>query len=251
APAALGKGIVKILDLGLARFLLDQLGDSQVTKEGIGVGTPDYMAPEQFRDALHADARTDVYGLGCTLYQLLSGTVPFPGSSFAEKADAHAKKEPIPLEERCPEVPAGLAFVVSKMMAKHPAERFQTAAEAANALAPYVAGASHSMILLRQTMRFHAGQMTMSAPNRRKRLLAWGGAAVVAACFVTLLILAWPRIFPPDAHEPTNGSQARSKDPGDQTKDPGDQTKEPGDQTKEPGDQTKKAATKVPEPPKP
>ena len=244
AAVALSNAIVKILDLGLARFLQDHIGDAQVTKEGIGVGTPDYMAPEQFRDALHADARTDIYGLGCTLYQLISGAVPFPGSSFAEKADAHAKKEPIPLEERCPEVPAGLAFVVSKMMAKHPAERFQTAAEVANALAPYVAGASHSMILLRQTMRFHAGQLTMWAPNRRKRLLAWSGTAIVSACFVTLLILAWPRIFPPDAHEPTNGSQAR-------TKGPGDRTKKPGDQTKKPGDQTKKPATKVSEPPEP
>jgi hypothetical protein len=251
AAVALSNAIVKILDLGLARFLQDHIGDAQVTKEGIGVGTPDYMAPEQFRDALHADARTDIYGLGCTLYQLISGTVPFPGSSFAEKADAHAKKEPIPLEERCPEVPAGLAFVVSKMMAKHPAERFQTAAEVANALAPYVAGASHSMILLRQTMRFHAGQLTMWAPNRRKRLLAWGGAAIVAACFVTLLILAWPRIFPPGADELKNGSQAQTKEPDTQTKEPDIQTKEPDTQTKKLGIQTKKLATKVSEPPEP
>jgi hypothetical protein len=204
APEALSKGIVKILDLGLARILHDQLGDSQVTKEGIGVGTPDYMAPEQFRDALHADARTDIYGLGCTLYHLISGTVPFPGSSFAAKRDAHAKKEPIPLEERCPEVPAGLALVVAKMMAKHPSDRFQSAAEAAEALAPYVAGASHSMIKVRQTMRFHAGQLTMRTRNRAKRLLAWGGAAVVAACMVGLLILAWPRIFPLSAVEAKN-----------------------------------------------
>jgi hypothetical protein len=220
APATLSKGIVKILDLGLARFFQDQLGNSQVTKEGIGVGTPDYMAPEQFRDALHADARTDIYGLGCTLYQLTSGTVPFPGSSFSEKADAHAKKEPIPLEERCPEVPAGLAFVVSKMMAKHPADRFQTAVEVAEALAPYIAGASHSATLLRQTMRFHAGQLTMWAPNRRKRLLAWGGAAIVAACFVALLILAWPRIFPLGAHEPKNDSQAQTTEPGTPASEP-------------------------------
>src|SRR5262249_22373641 len=209
APAALGKGIVKVLDLGLARFLLDQLGDSQVTKEGTGMGTPDYMAPEQFRDALHADARTDIYGLGCTLYQLISGTVPFPGSSYSEKAQAHAKKEPIPLEERCPEVPAGLALVVSKMMAKHPAERFQTAAQVAEALAPFVAGASHSMILLRQTMQFHAGQLTMKAPNVRRRVLAWAGAAVAAACFIGLLILAWPTIFPPGSGGPPNGGQSQ------------------------------------------
>jgi len=209
APAGLGKGIVKVLDLGLARFLQDQLGDSQLTKEGIGVGTPDYMAPEQFRDALHADARTDIYGLGCTLYQLVTGAVPFPGSSFSEKADAHAKKEPIPVEERCPEVPAGLAFVISKMMSKHPADRFQTAAEVAEALAPYVAGASHSMILLRQTMRFHAGQLTMRAPNRRKRLLAWSGGILAAACFVGLFILAWPSIFLPQTTEAgSNGPPA-------------------------------------------
>ena len=210
ASAALGEGIVKILDLGLARFLLDQLGDSQVTKEGIGVGTPDYMAPEQFRDALHADARTDIYGLGCTLYQLISGTVPFPGSSFSEKGEAHAKKEPIPLEERCPDVPAGLAFVVSKMMAKHPAERFQTAAEVAEALAPYVAGASHSMIRLRQTMRFHAGQLTLKAPTRRRRLLVIAGAAVATACCVGLVILAWPSIFPGGPRRPQDDSRAET-----------------------------------------
>jgi len=144
---------VKLLDLGLARFMQDQIGDSQLTQEGMGMGTPDYMAPEQFRDALHADERTDIYGLGCTLYHLIAGQVPFPGSSFAEKSHAHAKKEPIPLEERCPEIPAGLAHVVAKMMAKHPSERYQSAAEVAEALAPFVAGNSHSLIQLKQTGR--------------------------------------------------------------------------------------------------
>jgi serine/threonine protein kinase len=220
APAALRKGTVKILDLGLARFLQDQLGGSQLTGEGMGVGTPDYMAPEQFRDALHADARTDIYGLGCTLYQLISGTAPFPGSSFSEKAEAHAKKEPIPLEERCPEVSAGLAFVVSKMMAKRPADRFQTAAEVAEALAPYVAGGSHSMILLRQTMRFHAGQLTMRAPNRRKRLLTVAGGIVAAACFVGLFVLVGPTLFP-------GRSGGSHDDPESQTTGPGTPASEP------------------------
>jgi serine/threonine protein kinase len=220
APAALNQGIVKILDLGLARFLQDQLGNSQVTQEGIGVGTPDYMAPEQFRDAHHADVRTDIYGLGCSLYQLISGTVPFPGSSWSEKADAHAKKEPIPLEERCPEMPAGLAFVVSKMMAKHPTDRFQTAVEVAEALAPYVAGASNSATLLRQTMRFRAGQLTIGPPNRRKRLLVGAGAGIVTACFVALLYLAWARIFSLSAPESKTDSQAQTTEPGTPTSEP-------------------------------
>jgi hypothetical protein len=220
APDALPRGTVKILDLGLARFLQDQLGSSQVTKEGVGVGTPDYMAPEQFRDALHADAPTDIYGLGCTLYQLISGTVPFPGSSFSEKADAHAKKEPIPLEERCPEVPVGLSFVVSKMMAKHPADRFQTAAEVAEALAPYIAGSSHSAIQLRQTMRFHAGQLTMRGPSRRKRLLAWAGAALAAACLVGLLIPVWSSIFGRGSQAPRNDAPVEGTEPGGNASEP-------------------------------
>jgi serine/threonine protein kinase len=209
ANDAIPRGVVKILDLGLARFLQDQLGSSQLTKEGIGVGTPDYMAPEQFRDALHADATTDIYGLGCTLYQLIGGAVPFPGSSVSEKADDHAKKEPIPLEERCPDVPVGLAFVVSKMMAKHPTDRFQTAEAVAEALAPHIAGASQSAIVLRQTMRFHAGQLTMRRPSRRKRLLARAGAAIAAACLAGLLILVWPSIFRRGSQAPQNNSQVQ------------------------------------------
>jgi hypothetical protein len=103
------------------------------------------------------------------------------------------------------------------MMAKHPADRFQTAAEVAEALAPYVAGASHSMILLRQTMHFHAGQLAMRAPNRRKRLLVLAGGAIAAACCVGLLILAWPSIFPGGAYGLQDHSRAETNEPGSNT----------------------------------
>jgi tRNA A-37 threonylcarbamoyl transferase component Bud32 len=183
--------VVKLLDLGLARFMQDQIGDSHLTQEGMGVGTPDYMAPEQFRDALHADARTDVYGLGCTLYHLVAGQVPFPGSSHSEKAHAHLKKEPVPLDEHCPQVPGGLALVAARMMAKHPSERFQTAGEVADALAPFVAGASQSMMRLRQTGLWQAPVRR----SKRWRKLVWLAGAAAAALIVGGLITAWPALF--------------------------------------------------------
>ncbi len=187
--------VVKILDLGLARFLQDQLGDRQLTQEGAGMGTPDYMAPEQFRDALNADVRSDIYGLGCTLYHLIGGQVPFPGSSFSETALAHAKKEPIPLEERCPEVPAGLAVAVSKMMAKHPQERFQTAGEVALALAPFVSGSSQSVIRLKATGQWQQLSAARQAAGKRPLILAVSAATIITA--IVCALLAWPFMFPP------------------------------------------------------
>jgi serine/threonine protein kinase len=190
-------GQIKILDLGLARFLQDQIGDPTKTREGMGMGTPDYAAPEQFRDAHHVDGRADIYALGCTLYHLLTGQVPFPGSSLAEKYDAHEHKEPTPIEELCPDVPTGLALVVRRMMAKRPSERFQRAAEAADALSPYVAGSSVSAQRFMKTATWERGQLTLAEfPSRRRRYLPWAVASFAIAAAVIAFMLAWPSLFP-------------------------------------------------------
>jgi serine/threonine-protein kinase len=130
-------GRVKVLDLGLARF--GQAADasqssSHLTREEAVMGTPDYMAPEQAVDAHTADGRADVYSLGCTLYFLLSGQVPFPGGTALKKMFRHCWVEPEPVERLRPGVPPAVAAVVRGMMAKRPERRYQTPAEAAAAL---------------------------------------------------------------------------------------------------------------------
>jgi len=128
-------GQVKILDFGLAQLV----GEGDLTKEGSMMGTPDYMAPEQARDASQTDIRSDIYSLGCTLYALLTGQPPFPEGSEIVKAMAHIEREPKPVSEFRDDVPDELIVVLKRMTAKRPQDRYQTPAEAANALQPFLA----------------------------------------------------------------------------------------------------------------
>jgi serine/threonine protein kinase len=126
-------GMVKLLDLGLARPLGAATNNpmSMVTEANTALGTPDFMAPEQALNFHGADIRADIYSLGCTLFAALAGRVPFPGNSLAEKLIRHQQMPPPDLAQLRPDVPHALADAVIKMLAKHPADRFQTPAEVA------------------------------------------------------------------------------------------------------------------------
>ncbi len=131
-------GTVKILDFGLARLVAEAgTVPGAVTGQGTLLGTVDYLAPEQADDARQADIRSDVYSLGCTLYHLLSGRPPFPHGTLVQKVMAHTQRDPLPLEGLRPDLPPGLTDVVARMMAKSPADRYQTPAEVYAALAPF------------------------------------------------------------------------------------------------------------------
>jgi WD40 repeat protein/serine/threonine protein kinase len=138
-PAAMltAGAVVKILDMGLARIAgAADVSESvsTLTRAGTLMGTPDYMAPEQWEDAHTADIRADLYSLGCTLYFVLSGQVPFPGGSLVQKLDKHRSQAPVPVERLRPEVPPPVALVVTRLLAKRPSDRFQTPAEVAEVL---------------------------------------------------------------------------------------------------------------------
>ncbi len=134
--------MVKVIDLGLGRMLFDPRSrdaQDELTGEGSLLGTPDYLAPEQARDPRRADIRADVYSLGCTLYKALTGAPPFPDTSLLRQLLRHGTEQPRPLRESSPALPEPLESIVATMLAKDPAQRFQTPGAAAEALKGFLA----------------------------------------------------------------------------------------------------------------
>jgi tRNA A-37 threonylcarbamoyl transferase component Bud32 len=141
-------GRVQLLDLGLARSL--GAAADTLTAKGMVLGTADYLAPEQWEHAHAADIRADIYSLGCTLYHLLAGRPPFDDeqhSSVLQKMRAHVLTRPTPIRQLRPEVPARLAVVLDRMLAKDPADRFAAPAEVAEALRPFTPGSDLGRLL--------------------------------------------------------------------------------------------------------
>lgn len=119
-------GAVKVMDFGIARAIADS-GNS-VTQTAAVIGTAQYLSPEQARGE-SVDARSDVYSLGCVLYELLTGEPPFVGDSPVSVAYQHVREDPEPPSHKHPGITAELDAVVLKSLAKNPDNRYQTAAE--------------------------------------------------------------------------------------------------------------------------
>jgi serine/threonine-protein kinase len=197
-------GVVKILDMGLAHFFQDD-SDNVTQQYGGGVmGTADYAAPEQLLDD-PADHRADIYNLGATLYHLVTGRLPFGGTTTA-KLVAHQLAAVPPAHDVCPDVPDELSAVLEKMMAKSPADRHQSAAEVVDALLPFVetpdpsgrpsgklppiaaAAVSQSTARLQKAI----DEARAAEARRRKRLLLAGlaGAVLLVAGAAALAVYA-------------------------------------------------------------
>jgi serine/threonine protein kinase len=184
-------GTVKLLDMGLARSF-DNPGDNLTANLGDGeiVGTVDYVSPEQCRGD-RVDERSDIYSLGVTLFALVAGHPPFTGSA-TQKMMQHQLSEPQKLNKLRDRVPGPLCDVIAKMMAKAPKDRYQTAEEVADALAPWLPAPSTGRVPkesgTEDATAFRVGGSSRAkarpAPRpvwKRKPVLIGAGVAVLLA----------------------------------------------------------------------
>jgi eukaryotic-like serine/threonine-protein kinase len=124
---------IKVLDLGLGVLMEADGAATFATADGIAVGTVDYMSPEQ-ACGREVDGRSDLYGLGCSVYHLITGKLPFPGATPIDRLGKRISGRHVPITEHLPDLPSQFVRVLDKLLAHKPHERFATAADAAEAL---------------------------------------------------------------------------------------------------------------------
>ena len=196
-------GAVKVMDFGIARALADS-GNS-VTRTAAVIGTAQYLSPEQARGE-SVDPRSDVYSLGCVLYEIITGVPPFVGDSPVAVAYQHVREDPVPPSQRHAGISPGLDAVVLKALAKNPDNRYQTAAEMRADLVRVHSGekpeapkvlthAERTMMLApsRSNLRAEAARAASydyAASERGGTIGRWLGAAAILAILTVVVTLA-------------------------------------------------------------
>lgn len=138
------KGIVKILDLGLALFCDNEQASLTVEHNENVLGTADYLAPEQAVNSHRIDHKADIYGLGCSLYFVLTGRPPFPEGTLAQRIAKHQTQMPEDIRKLRPDCPRDLADICTKMMQKRPEKRYANMREVAIALEGWLVNHGYS-----------------------------------------------------------------------------------------------------------
>ena len=183
----LESGHAVVADFGIARAVA-AAGGEKLTATGIAVGTPAYMSPEQAAGSRDLDGRSDLYSLGCALYEMLAGQPPFTAPTFESLVHQHLNASPRPVTEIRPAVPAAVAAALQRALAKNPADRFNPVALFGEAI-----GSSGN------------ATVTATARPRPRWLVPLAGLVVVIAVAVVLWAVRANRAPPPAAPAPTHG----------------------------------------------
>lgn len=156
APDTTLHATVKILDIGLGRELFDERAVNpsgavtELTTEGVLLGTPDYLAPEQARDPRNIDIRADIYSLGCVLFHALTAQPPFPDKNVLSQMVRHATEPAPPLRQFNPDIPDALQQIVNWMMAKKREDRYPNPERAAQALQVFLMADSPAAVVIEE-----------------------------------------------------------------------------------------------------
>jgi eukaryotic-like serine/threonine-protein kinase len=194
-------GTVKLMDFGIAKAA----GDQRLTMTGTTMGSLYYMSPEQIKGASDLDARADLYSVGVSLYELVTGKRPFDGDSQFAIMSAHLEKNPVPPVTIDPSLPEPLNDLILMSVEKDPNQRFQTAAAFRNALGGFAAAGSAPTATLAvppppvaapappPPENYHLVEPTQPAPPRGKRGLwmALGAVAAVLAVVAVVQFAPW------------------------------------------------------------
>ncbi len=186
AHQADGTSIIKILDFGIAK-----LEDAtRVTAQGQAVGSPTYMSPEHIRNSPLVDHRTDIWGMGVVLYELLTGRPPIEGDGVGETLAAVLNSKPPSPRSIRPDIPVALDAAIMKCLEHVPQDRFSDVSQLAQAIAPFGTGACIALVdsieqTLRQQLRRYSGQAIMIKPTPATAMLVATELAPSAASRAT------------------------------------------------------------------
>ena len=218
-------GVVKLMDFGIAKMTVDR----KLTQTGSTVGSLYYMSPEQIKGAADLDPRSDLYSIGVSLYEVVTGVRPFQGDSEYSIMAAHLQKDPPPPIQISPSLPAGLNEIILQVLEKEPAKRFQTADAFRNALLyvckqPRAAPLPPQPTATQQQPKIPPPPPVQSARPHRGLWISIG--AVLAIAVIAVVAMQLPKFrktaaenaaSQPQTAEPESATQATESSPMGQT----------------------------------
>lgn len=190
--------LVKVADLGAASLDLavaENQGATPLTTINQFLGTPNYVAPEQAMNIRNADHRSDIFSLGCSLFKLLTGELPWSGASVTDRLVARTREDAAPARRFRADLPPPLDLVLARMLARDPAGRFASAAEAAAALAPWSMPPGRCVASISAPRPVPLPNGAPAAPATRQPIAARRQVSAGALWHLHLSSIRHPRIF--------------------------------------------------------